>query len=92
METQAVDVTLPDLEKIWESEWELNLVHAATQRVKRRVDPQMYQIFDFYVNKEWPPEKVAKAFKITVNQVYLAKHRILEAMKEEIAKIEKNNI
>ncbi|HEX7654466.1 MAG TPA: sigma-70 family RNA polymerase sigma factor, partial [Verrucomicrobiae bacterium] len=75
-----------------ESEWELNLVHAATQRVKRRVDPQMYQIFDFYVNKEWPPEKVAKAFKITVNQVYLAKHRILEAMKEEIAKIEKNNI
>jgi hypothetical protein len=56
--------------------------------VKRRLDPQRYQIFDFYVNKEWPPEKVAKAFGITVDQVYLAKHRVTEMIKAEVKRLE----
>jgi DNA-directed RNA polymerase specialized sigma24 family protein len=56
--------------------------------VKRRLDPQRYQIFDFYVNKEWPPEKVAKAFGISVDQVYLAKHRVTEMIKAEVKRLE----
>jgi DNA-directed RNA polymerase specialized sigma24 family protein len=58
--------------------------------VKRKLDPQKYQIFDFYVNKGWPPEKIADLFQISVDQVYLAKHRITELIKTEIERREKH--
>jgi len=56
--------------------------------VKRRLDPQKYQIFDFYVNKEWSPNKVSAVFGISVDQVYLAKHRVTEMIKEEVKRLE----
>ena len=58
------------------------------EKVKRRLDPQKYQIFDFYVNKEWPAAKIAESFNIPVSQVYLAKHRITEMIAEEVKKLE----
>jgi hypothetical protein len=50
---------------------------------------QKFQIFDFYVNKEWPPEKIAQTFHVTVNQVYLAKNRVTELLREEVGRLEK---
>ena len=76
------------LEQFYEQEWRKNLLDAAVAKVKRKLDPQKYQIFDFYVNKEWAPEKVAAAFKIPVEQVYLAKHRITEMIKDEAKRLE----
>ena len=58
------------------------------EALKKRVEPQSFQLFDFYVNKEWAPEKVASAFNVSVNQVYLAKHRIAELLKAEVARLE----
>jgi RNA polymerase sigma-70 factor (ECF subfamily) len=76
------------LDTAWENEWEKTLMKAALEKVKRRLDPQKYQIFDFYVNKEWPPEKVAETFGIPVGQVYLAKHRVTAMLKREIHRLE----
>src|SRR2546425_1297771 len=73
---KVADPAAQALDVIWEAEWENNLVNAAVTKVKCHLDPQKYQIFDFYVNKNWPPEKVAKTFSISVNQVYLVKHRV----------------
>src|SRR6516164_7784955 len=47
------------LDQRWEVEWQTNLAEAALNNVKRRLDPEKYQIFDCYVNKKWNPEKVA---------------------------------
>lgn len=80
------------LETLWNAEWEKNLLDAAIDKVKRRLDPQNYQIFDFYVNKEWSPDKVAKTFGIPIGQVYLAKHRVTEMIAEEVKKIDKKMI
>jgi RNA polymerase sigma-70 factor (ECF subfamily) len=85
---KVVDPMGRDLEGLWNAEWEKNLLDAAMTKVKRRLDPQKYQIFDLYVNKEWAPEKVAAAFGISVDQVYLAKHRTTELIKEEVKKLE----
>jgi RNA polymerase sigma-70 factor (ECF subfamily) len=85
---ELVDPTSRKLDDLWNAEWEKNLLDAAIAKVKRRLDPQRYQIFDFYVNKEWPPEKVAKAFGISVDQVYLAKHRVTEMIKAEVKRLE----
>jgi RNA polymerase sigma factor (sigma-70 family) len=85
---KMVDPASPELDALWDAEWEKNLLDAALAKVKRRLDPQKYQIFDLYVNKEWPPEKVAATFGISVDQVYLAKHRTTEMIKEEVKKME----
>lgn len=83
------DTGIPDLGEVWEADWEKNLLVAAMDRVKQRLDPQKFQIFDFYVNKEWPPEKVAKTFGVTINQVYLAKNRVTEILRDEVRRLEK---
>lgn len=83
---------LPDhsqpMEDFYEQEWQKNLLDAAVARVKRKLDPKRYQIFDFYVNRDWPPEKVAAALNIPVDQVYMAKHRITEMIKAEAKRLE----
>ena len=86
---RVIDPESNVLDELWDAEWKRNLLDAAVANVKRKRDPQKYQIFDFYVNKEWPPEKVAERFQISVDQVYLAKHRITELIKAEVARLEK---
>ena len=81
--------TLPELEKLWDAEWEKNLLAAASAKARRRMDPKQYQIFDCAVNKEWPPEQIAKALGVSLNQVYLAKHRMTALIKEEVERIQK---
>ena len=82
----------PDLEKIWDAEWEKNLLEVAISKARRRLDPQQYQIFDFYVNKAWTAEKVAKSLGISVNQVYLAKHRVTEMITHEVERLKRELI
>lgn|ERR1700722_882658 len=88
MTGQMMDPVSESLDALWDAEWEKNLLNAAIDKVKRHLDPQKYQIFDFYVNKEWSPDEVAKAFGISVGQVYLAKHRVTEMITEEVKKLE----
>lgn len=78
-----------DLNAIWEAEWQTNLLNVAMENLRRRFDPQKFQIFDFYVNKEWPPEKVAERFKVSVDLVYQTKHRMTEAIRDEVSRLEK---
>jgi RNA polymerase sigma-70 factor (ECF subfamily) len=86
---QIIDPASEKLNDIWEKEWNQALLDAAIAKVKRRVDPQNYQLFDFYVNKSWTPDKVAGMFGVSVDQVYLAKHRLTEMIKEEVKRLEK---
>ena len=86
---QVIDPKSQVLDALWDTEWEKNLLDAAVGTVKRKLDPQKYQIFDFYVNKDWPAEKVAGRFQISVDQVYLAKHRITDMIKGEVARLKK---
>jgi len=65
---QVVDPASRDLDALWNAEWEKNLLDAAMAKVKRG-DPQKYQIFDLYVNKEWAPKKVAATFGISVTSL-----------------------
>jgi RNA polymerase sigma-70 factor (ECF subfamily) len=77
-----------DWEALWEIDWEKTLLDTAMDRVKRRLDPQKFQIFDFYVNREWPPEKVARTFNVSVDQVYLVKNRVTDMLRDEVRRLE----
>src|SRR5262249_36922728 len=80
----------PSLDKYWEAEWQGNLAEAALNNVKRRLDPEKYQLYDCYVIKGFEAAKVAATFGVSVNQVYQAKHRITEMVKAEVARLEKH--
>jgi len=85
----APDPKSLDLDAVWEAEWEANLVKVAMENLRRRINPQMLQIFEFYVNKEWPAQTVAQRFGVSTDQVYQAKHRVMEAIRAEINRLEK---
>ena len=78
-----------DFEAIWELEWEKSLLNAALERVKRRVEPGQFQIFDLYCLESWPVWKVAQTLGVGVGRVYLAKHRVGRLLKKEVAALKK---
>lgn len=87
--SELIDPESEDISKLWDAEWERNLLDAAIARVKRSVDPKKYQIFDLCTNKGWGAERVAEAFGIPVGQVYLTKHRVTRMIKTEVKRLEK---
>jgi RNA polymerase sigma factor (sigma-70 family) len=84
------DSNVVDLDALWEREWQENLFAAAIARVKKKVDPKQFQIFDCYVRKEWPAQKVAAQLRVSVGQVYLARHRVSALIKKEVKKLERH--
>jgi len=80
------------IEQVWNEEYENNLLAAAIERVKRKVDAKQYQVFDLYVFKNWPVTRVARALNINAGKVYLAKHRISRLIRKEIIHLQNKPI
>jgi RNA polymerase sigma factor (sigma-70 family) len=72
----------------WEQEWQSHLLQAAKQRVKSRVNEEQYQLFDFYVIKQWPVARICQTLGVSATQVYLAKHRITRLLRKEVRRLE----
>jgi RNA polymerase sigma-70 factor (ECF subfamily) len=83
------DANAVDLDELWEKEWQDNLLAAAMDRVKKKVDAKQFQIFDCYVRKDWPAQKVAAELSVSVGQVYLARHRVTALLKKEVRALAK---
>ena len=88
---RVADSNAVDLDALWEKEWQQNLLAAAITRVKKKIDPKQFQIFDCYVRKEWPAQKVAETLRVNVGQVYLARHRVGVLLKKEIKALERQS-
>jgi len=73
-----------DFEAAWDAEWTRNLWDAAVARVKLKVRPKQFQMFDLYVVKEWPVKEVARALGVTATQVYVNKHRVAARIAAEL--------
>ncbi len=76
------------MSRLWETEWKKNVADAALARVKTQVSPKQYQIFDCYVIKQWDAKRVQDQLKVSMAQVYLAKHRVGSVLKKELAKLQ----
>lgn len=73
------------LDETWEREWEQNLLEAAAERVKARVSPAQYQIFEYHVLQGHDVVETARALGINAARVYLAKHRVSAQVRQEVA-------
>jgi DNA-directed RNA polymerase specialized sigma24 family protein len=80
--------TSSDVQELWDQEWRKNVVDAALERVRNRISPRQYQVFDFYVIRQHSAAEVARLLKINVAQVYLAKFRVNSLVKREVRRLE----
>ncbi|MBI4663876.1 MAG: sigma-70 family RNA polymerase sigma factor [Verrucomicrobia bacterium] len=79
-----------DLEAVWEQDWERNLIDVALEKIKRRVHPKQFQMFDLHVIKEWPGQKVAATLHTSLARVYYAKYKLTRLLRREIRNLERN--
>lgn len=85
---RIADPAGPELERVWDAEWSKNLADRAIARVKTKVSPRQFQIFDCYVVKGWAVRRVVQELGVSTAQVYLAKHRISALLKQELAALD----
>jgi len=76
------------LERMWDYEWQKNLMSAALEKVKNQVSPKQFQIFHCYVIQEWKPKKVQTELDVSLAQVYLSKNRVGAIFKRELKALE----
>lgn len=75
------------LEKLWDREWQEQIMELALRRVRALVSPRQFQIFSCYVLKGWSPEKLKEELGVNAAQVYLAKHRVGRLLRKEAARL-----
>jgi len=88
---RVADSNAIDLDELWEREWQQNLLVTAMTRLKKKVAPKHFQIFDCSVRKEWPAHKVANVLGVSVGQVYLVRHRVAALLKKEVKALERGS-
>lgn len=74
-------------EQAWDQEWQLSLMESAIDRLRRRVKPKHFQIFELYNLRNWKPEAVARELGVSRIQVYLVHHRLTKLLKQEIERL-----
>ncbi len=93
--TTALVERIPDhagsdiLVQVWDGEWERNLVAVALERVKAQIAPRHFQIYQLYVQREWPVGRVTKTLGVSAALVYVTKHRVAALLRKEIRRLQK---
>jgi len=78
------DTTASAFESLWEEEWQKHMLQAALRRVRRKVHPKQFQMFDLYVTQQCPMKSVTDILGVTAAQVYMAKMRVSRLLRAEI--------
>ena len=72
---------------IWRDEWEKAVFESALERVKKRVGPETYEVFQKYVLEDQSAAEVADETTLDANAIYAVKHRVLRYIRQEVAHI-----
>jgi RNA polymerase sigma factor (sigma-70 family) len=76
-----------DYAALSDREWHEAVLNTAIARVKARVSPKQYQMFDLYVMKQWPLRRISRALGVSVAQVYVVKSRISFFLKRQTRQV-----
>ena len=75
--------------QVWDGEWERNLAAVALERVKAQISPRHFQIYQLYVQREWPISRVARTLGVSSALIYVTKHRVATLLRKEIRRLAK---
>ena len=79
------------MERFWDKEWYAFILETAMDELKEQVSETSFLAYDLYVNQKLPPDKVAKMLSITPNQVYIARTRCVQQLKEIVEKLKSDD-
>ena len=74
----------PEIEKIWDEEWNRNLIQAALSRTKKLSSPKQFQIFKCHYIDEWTVRETCRTLGVNAAQVYMAKQRVGKVFREAV--------
>ena len=83
------DPAAMNLDALFDAEWRKNLLATALERLKPKFSLKQIQMFDLHALKEWPAAEVAKSLGVSLANVYVTKHRIATALKQEMTRLER---
>ena len=75
---------LANVDTFWKDNWQKEIFDAAIEKTRDEVNPLYFQIYNRLVVKEIKAKDVARELAVPVSQVYLAKHRVTEAIKKSV--------
>ena len=81
-----------DIDAIWDGEWRQNLLRAALDRVKARVNPAHYEIYHLNTVQGLSTRETARTLGVSTAAVYLAKHRVGRLVKQELRRLSKRGL
>ena len=73
---------------LWDSEWRSHLLAAASARVRTQVKAEHFQIFEQTAVHGWSVADTAKAFGVSRINVHVIRHRVGDAMKKELKRLQ----
>lgn len=81
-EKEPVIAVPPELEKLWDEEWQRHWLELALQRLKQRINPFHYQVFYSHSARNWPMEEVSRTFGVKAGTVHVIHHRVKPIFEE----------
>jgi len=87
MATQQ-DSSAVNLEKVWDQEWNEQMMEAALQSVKKKVSAKQYQLFYLHVCKQVSAKVVARKLDVKLPEVYFAKYKVALLVRKELKRLE----
>lgn len=75
----------PPVTEVTEAEYRRRLVQRALELVRTDFTPAVWGAFTRYVIEQRPAAEIARELNISVNSVYLARHRVLARVRQELA-------
>jgi RNA polymerase sigma-70 factor (ECF subfamily) len=88
---QLPDSAGDSLDHLWQEEWELNLMNTAFRHLRAKVSSQQLLIFRLATLNALPLIQVAKKLRVSLPQVYLARHRVGKLFKTEIERLRRES-
>jgi RNA polymerase sigma-70 factor (ECF subfamily) len=86
---RAWEPSVSIFEKIWDQEWEGQLLRDALEEVRKKVSGVHFQIFCLNVLEDLPARRVAEMVGVRTAQVHLVKCRIGRMIKKQLAQLRK---
>jgi len=71
----------------WDRQWMVSHIAYCAERVRASVNETTYEAFAACVVRGMEPGAVAAALNLSINQVYVAKHRVLERIREMLREL-----
>ena len=77
----AIADPTPPLSGEWDRQWSMAHLRHCTEQARREVSESTFAAFQGYAIDGREPAAVAATLGISINQVYIAKHRMLERIR-----------